>query len=127
MKNATQNRVIKSGFIFHSDRGVQYACNEFKNMLKSNPIITQSMSRKGNCWDNAVAESFFKTLKYECTNKVKFKQYSTTQIRVLLGNIYCRKKACCTTTNYYNIFFNHNLISTKLAFIIRYIYSLYLI
>ena len=59
---ACRNRPIQKDLIFHSDRGVQYACKAFRNLLKSN-LITQSMSRKGNCWDNAVAESFFKTLK----------------------------------------------------------------
>ena len=61
---ACRNRPIQKDLIFHSDRGVQYACKAFRNLLKSN-LITQSMSRKGNCWDNAVAESFFKTLKVE--------------------------------------------------------------
>ena len=61
---AVNNRPIELDIIFHSDRGVQYACKAFRNLLK-NPLITQSMSRKGNCWDNAVAESFFKTMKVE--------------------------------------------------------------
>ena len=39
----------KGGDRFHSDRGVQYACHEFRNLLKANPLVTQSMSRKGNC------------------------------------------------------------------------------
>jgi len=52
------------GLIIHSDRGVQFCCEEFKKVLKDHHFI-QSMSRKGNCWDNAVAESFFKTLKME--------------------------------------------------------------
>lgn len=51
--------------IFHSDRGIQYACNEFKDILKSQNGMIQSMSGKGNCYDNAVAESFFKTIKSE--------------------------------------------------------------
>ncbi len=55
---AIVNRPIELPLIFHSDRGVQYACKAFRNLL-SNPLITQSMSGKGNCWDNAVAESFF--------------------------------------------------------------------
>lgn len=63
--HARSRRNIKDGFIFHSDRGVQYACKEFRKLLDSNKYIRQSMSRKGDCWDNAVAESFFKTLKYE--------------------------------------------------------------
>ena len=61
---AIKRRDPKIGMIFHSDRGVQYACAEFVNLLKEYNIV-QSMSRKGNCWDNAVAESFFKTLKCE--------------------------------------------------------------
>lgn len=52
------------GLIFHSDRGVQYACSDFCELLKSFNVI-QSMSGKGNCYDNAVAESFFHTLKTE--------------------------------------------------------------
>ena len=62
---ATWNRPISQELIFHSDRGTQYACHEFTKILKANKLITQSMSRKGNCWDNAVAESFFKTIKVE--------------------------------------------------------------
>ncbi len=52
------------GLIFHSDRGVQYACNDYCELLESFKVI-QSMSGKGNCYDNAVAESFFHTLKTE--------------------------------------------------------------
>ena len=63
---------IKFNFIFHSDQGVQYAANKMSRVLRENIKITQSMSRKGNCWDNATAESLFKTIKYECTNRYKF-------------------------------------------------------
>jgi len=52
------------GLLFHSDRGVQYASNEFRNLI-SMYGFRQSMSRKGNCWDNSCAESFFKTIKIE--------------------------------------------------------------
>jgi putative transposase len=62
--------------IFHSDQGTQYTSNELKDHLeKTSPIIIRSMSRRGNCWDNAVAESFFKTLKrelYELWDNVSF-------------------------------------------------------
>ena len=61
---AIKNRNPQKGLIFHSDRGVQYASNSFKEVLNKNNI-TQSMSRRANCWDNAVAESFFHTLKTE--------------------------------------------------------------
>jgi len=72
---ARKKRDITVNHIFHSDRGVQYASNKMVNLLKLNSKITQSMSRKGNCWDNAVAESLFKTIKYECTNRYNFKSF----------------------------------------------------
>ena len=59
---ALKIRSFSPGLIFHSDRGIQYACDDFRKLLNENNII-QSMSRKGDCWDNAVAESFFKTIK----------------------------------------------------------------
>ena len=65
------NRPISSQLIFHSDRGVQYASNEFRQVLNREPV-TQSMSRKADCWDNAVAENFFKILKSELIYHSKF-------------------------------------------------------
>ena len=73
--DARRNRMISDGFIFHSDRGVQYASNKMTNLFSFNRKITQSMSRKGNCWDNAVAESFFKTIKHEWLHRFKFTSY----------------------------------------------------
>ncbi|OBW40198.1 Integrase core domain protein [Chryseobacterium sp. MOF25P] len=55
-KMAVKNRKIGEGLIFHSDRGVQYASRKFANTLKFYGV-TRSMSRRGNCWDNAVAET----------------------------------------------------------------------
>jgi len=64
-KMAVRNRPVNlSELIFHSDRGIQYACKEFRDLLNAYKV-NQSMSRKGNCWDNAVAESFFKIIKSE--------------------------------------------------------------
>ena len=60
--------------MFHSDQGVQYACEDFTKKLGAYNII-QSMSRKGNCWDNAPAESFFKTLKHELDMPDRFQRY----------------------------------------------------
>ena len=71
-KMAQRNRPITQELVFHSGRGVQYACNEFSKWLESNPWVIRSMSRKGTCWDNAVAESFSKTLKTECIYQNKF-------------------------------------------------------
>ena len=58
--------------MWHTDRGSQYAAQEHRVLLKEYGII-QSMSRKGNCWDNAVSESFFRTLKVECVYSNQFK------------------------------------------------------
>jgi transposase InsO family protein len=66
LKMAFGNRKAQEGLLFHSDRGVQYCAKAFREMLREwCPSVRQSMSRKGNCWDNACAESFFKTLKRE--------------------------------------------------------------
>ena len=59
---AITQRNPPAGLLWHTDRGSQYASYSHRDLLEENGII-QSMSRKGNCWDNAVAESFFKTLK----------------------------------------------------------------
>jgi len=60
------------GLLWHTDRGSQYASDSHRALLKEHGII-QSMSRKGNCWDNAVSESFFHTLKTELIHHHKFK------------------------------------------------------
>ena len=62
---------IAKGLIWHTDRGSQYASYTHKDLLQKHGII-QSMSRKGNCWDNAVAESFFKSLKQELVYNTYF-------------------------------------------------------
>ena len=74
--SARENRSITQGILFHSDRGVQYASNKVVNLFSFNRKISQSMSRKGNCWDNAVAESFFKTIKYQWLYRFKFTSYN---------------------------------------------------
>jgi transposase InsO family protein len=65
LRDAVGRRVPDVGLLHHSDRGSQYASSDYQDAL-SERGITCSMSRKGNCWDNAVAESFFATLKTEC-------------------------------------------------------------
>ena len=71
-KMAVTNRPPSNHLIFHSDRGIQYACQEFTELLDARRNVERSMSRKGNCWDNAVAESFFKTLKIEHVYRRRF-------------------------------------------------------
>jgi putative transposase len=64
---ALVHRRPATGLVHHSDRGSTYASTDYRNALKSRGIEC-SMSRKGDCWDNAVAESFFATLKREMDN-----------------------------------------------------------
>jgi putative transposase len=68
LKMALLHRRPGAGLLHHSDRGVQYAAEDFQDLLDANKVIC-SMSRKGNCWDNAVAESFFGSLKSEWVQK----------------------------------------------------------
>jgi len=91
---AVRNRPITQELIFHSDRGVQYACNAFTKILGSNKLITRSMSRKGNCWDNAVAESFFKTIKVEWiyTNSYANQQQAQLSIFEWIEGWYNRRR-----------------------------------
>jgi putative transposase len=67
LRMALSRRSIQPGLVHHSDRGSQYASNDYTDLLKANQIDI-SMSRKGNPWDNAACESFMKTLKYEKPN-----------------------------------------------------------
>jgi putative transposase len=81
------------GLIHHSDRGVQYACHEYTGLLKQHGVQI-SMSRKGNPYDNAVAESFFKTLKKE---EVYLSDYRTPeearrQIQHFIEHVYNQKR-----------------------------------
>lgn len=76
------NRPPSKKLLFHSDRGIQYACSEFTNLLESYSSVERSMSRKGNCWDNAVAESFFKTLKVEFIYQNRFSTYQEASLAI---------------------------------------------
>lgn len=71
------------GLLFHSDRGSQYASEEFRQ-LATNHGITLSMSRRGNCWDNAPSESFFSTLKVELIYRNDY--HTTEQARLDIFN-----------------------------------------
>ena len=76
LTNATTNDLM-----FHSDQGCQYSANEFRSKLKLHNI-TQSMSRKGNCWDNAVQERFYRSLKSERLNHLTLRNYADAVIQV---------------------------------------------
>ena len=90
---AVKNRPLSGRLLFHSDRGVQYACREFREQLEGVPVL-QSMSRKGNCWDNAVAESFFKTMKTEMIYHRKFATRQEARLAVFeyIEGFYNRKR-----------------------------------
>lgn len=77
--------------LFHSDQGVQYVSERLEDMLKG---VTISMSRKGNCWDNAVAESFFGTLKTEHVNFEKYKNIHEARMSLFqyIEGFYNRKR-----------------------------------
>jgi transposase InsO family protein len=100
LKQAITNRGISPGMIFHSDRGSQYASNEVRSFLEDNQFI-QSMSRKGNCYDNAVMESFFHTLKTEL---------------VFLRNFGTREMAQIEIFEYIEIFYNRQRSHSSLGY-----------
>lgn len=85
LNKAIIRRRPEEGLMIHSDRGVQYASTGFKDILKKYGFI-QSMSRKGNCWDNAVAESFFHTFKTQLIYHIKLKNFNEAE-RILFKYI----------------------------------------
>ncbi len=94
---AIWQRRPKAGLIHYTDRGSQYASKAFRRLLKAHGF-KGSMSRKGDCWDNAVVESFFGTLKQE---RVQWQHYQT------------RYEAQQDILNYISMFYNsHRLHST---------------
>jgi len=75
LRRAIGRRRPTRGLVFHSDRGIQYACGDFTRALATHGFV-QSMSRKGDVWDNAVAESFFHLLKSELVHHVLWEGYT---------------------------------------------------
>ena len=78
---ALQQRRPAEGLVHHSDRGVQYACGDYRALLDAHGIVA-SMSRSGNCYDNAVAESFFGTLKTELVHRTRYATRDQAQASV---------------------------------------------
>ena len=89
LKQAINKENDLTGLIIHSDQGVLYQAHRFRNLLKENNI-EQSMSRRGNCYDNAVMESFFATLKCEFVYINKFK--TTDEFKYTGGTPFFIKK-----------------------------------
>jgi putative transposase len=93
LQQALEQRTVAPGLVHHSDRGVQYASQRYTDLLKAHGIQI-SMSRRGNPYDNAFAESFIKTLKYE---EVHLNDYETfadayASIEQFLDDVYNHKR-----------------------------------
>jgi transposase InsO family protein len=93
LRMALDQRGAPAGLIHHSDRGVQYACGQYTELLTKHGIQI-SMSRKGNPYDNARAESFMKTLKHEEVHRVEYRDLAEARrgIRHFLERTYNRKR-----------------------------------
>ncbi len=93
LKVAIESRIIPQGLIHHSDRGVQYASIAYTNLLRENDILI-SMSRKGNCYDNAKAESFFKTIKTEEIYLNEYESYEEAKLNIarFIEDVYNQKR-----------------------------------
>jgi len=100
LQMAINRRKPKKGLLCHSDQGVQYASGDYKSILAKYKII-QSMSRKGCCWDNAVAESFFNNIKNEMVFNSKYN---------------CQNEARAAIFDYIEIFYNRQRIHQSLDY-----------
>ena len=89
----------KSGLIFHSDRGSQYASEDFAKMLE-HCAITPSMSRKGNCWDNACSESLFGSLKVERLHGERFETIREAKDATIAWLLWYNKTRMHSTLKY---------------------------
>jgi transposase InsO family protein len=93
LKQAIETRRPEPGLVHHSDRGVQYASREYTGVLEAHGIIP-SMSRPGNPWDNAQAESFIKTLKREEVYCREYKEYDdlSQHLEAFIDQYYNRQR-----------------------------------
>jgi putative transposase len=97
---AVARRGPEPGLLHHSDRGVQYASDDYRHLLQSHGMRC-SMSGKGDCWDNAVMESFWATLKSELVNQ---ERYAT------------REEARCSIFEYIEVFYNRQRLHSALGY-----------
>ena len=98
---AITHRRPAAGLIFHSDRGTQYTSTEFTTLLSDHGRV-QSLSRPRQCWDNAVAESFFATIKLECLDR----QSWATQAQVRQA-----------VFDYIEVFYNRQRLHSSLGYL----------
>lgn len=100
IRRPVARRKPSEDLIFHSDRGVQYASREVRMLLKNHGII-QSMSNKGNCYDNAITETFFHTLKTELIYHTNYKT---------------RKEAELSLFDYIELFYNRQRLHSSINY-----------
>jgi len=93
LRMALQHRVPAPGLVHHSDRGIQYASQNYTDLLKQREI-TISMSRKGNPYDNAACESFMKTLKYEEVHRQEYRDLTEARASIehFLERVYNQRR-----------------------------------
>jgi len=89
----------QTGLIFHSDRGSQYASDEFRQLLESNGMVP-SMSRKGNCWDNACSETLFASLKVERLHGERFETIRQAKDETIAWLLWYNRTRMHSTLNY---------------------------
>jgi putative transposase len=94
-----QRRPREGELIFHSDRGSQYASEDFRQLLEKHGIMA-SMSRKGNCWDNAVTETLFASLKVERLHGERFETIRQAKDTVLAWLLWYNRQRMYSTLNY---------------------------
>ena len=113
---ALTTRNPPKGLLWHTDRGSQYASYSHKDLLQKNGII-QSMSRKGNCWDNAVAESFFHTLKTELTHHEIYetRAQANQSIFEYIEVYYNRERSHSTNNNLSPVEFENMMLQEETA------------
>ncbi|MCB0332127.1 MAG: IS3 family transposase [Bdellovibrionales bacterium] len=100
LKMALLRKQMPESFVYHSDRGSVYDSRAFRELLAANNI-TLSMSRKGNCYDNSVAESFFHTIKVELIFRMEYKS---------------RLSALASITNWIERFYNSSRMHSSLGY-----------
>jgi putative transposase len=89
----------QTGLIFHSDRGSQYASDDFRRLLKAHGIVP-SMSRKGNCWDNACSETLFASLKVERLHGKQFQTIRQAKDETIAWLLWYNRTRLHSTLNY---------------------------
>jgi transposase InsO family protein len=98
---ALARRSPKKGLLHHSDRGVQYASDDYQQLLESKGMIP-SMSRCGDCWDNAAMESFWATLKTELVNHEEYATHDAARASIF---------------EYIEVFYNRKRLHSSLGYV----------